>query len=85
MSLNTITELAPISPSLKQNWTDLNKDGRRMDKIIKICLKEFTKKENGHDLKLSYLDRLIKSTLAKEKLAITVLGVRAVLEEAKKR
>lgn len=84
MSLKPV-ELAPILPSLKQNWTDLNKDGRRMDRIIKICHKRFNNKNAPYEEQLAFLDRLIKCTQTKEKLAITVLGVRAVLEEAKKR
>lgn len=84
MSLNTV-QINPIEPTLKQNWTDLNKDGRRMDQIIRLCMTQFKKKENPYEMKLAFLDRLIKATQTKEKLAITVLGVRAVLEEAKKR
>jgi len=84
MSLNP-PEIAPILPDLKQNWTDLNKDGRRMDKIIRICMSEFTKKDRDMDTKLSYLDRALKATAMKEKLAVTVLGVRQALQEANKR
>ena len=83
MSQN-LSQINPIEPSLKQNWTDLNKDGRRMDKIIRKCMTEFTKKENNHDIKLAYLDRVIKATQTKEKLAITVLGVRDALINARK-
>lgn len=78
-------EITPILPDLKQNWTDLNKDGRRMDKIIKKCMTEFSRKENSFDIRLAFVDRVIKATQTKERLAITVLGVRHVLEEAKKR
>jgi len=84
MSLNT-PQLEPILPTLKQNWTDLNKDGRRMDKIIRKCMTEFGRKENNHELRMAYVDRVIKATGEKHKLAITVLGVKAVLGEAKKR
>jgi hypothetical protein len=72
-------------PQIKQNWTDLNRDGRRMDKVIRICMTEFKKKDNPFEMRMSYADRLIKATQTKEKLAITVLGVKAVLDEAKKR
>jgi hypothetical protein len=85
MSLNPLVELAPILPDLKQNWTDLNKDGRRMDQIIRKCMTEFKKEEDMYERRLAFLDRLLKATQTKERLAITVLGVRTVLEEAKKR
>jgi hypothetical protein len=84
MSLNT-PQIAPILPTLKQNWTDLNKDGRRMDKIIRKCMTEFGRKENNHDTRLAYVDRVIKATQTKERLAMNVLGVKQALEEAKKR
>ena len=84
MSQN-ITVINPILPSPVQNWTDLNKDGKRMEKVIKICFTEFKKKENPFDMRMSYVDRMIKATTTKQSLAITVLGVKKSLEDAKKR
>lgn len=87
MSQNTpeLHTISKIPPSMKQNWTDLNKDGRRMDKIIKSCLTEYNKKDKEYEYRLAFLDRLLKCTTIKEKLARTVLGVDEVLAEAKKR
>jgi hypothetical protein len=84
MSLNTPIELTPITPSLKQNWTDLNKDGRRMDQIIRLCMTQIRKEDNPHEIKLSYMDRLFKATGTKHKLAMDVLGVKKILDEARK-
>lgn len=84
MSQNTV-QINPIEPTMKQNWTDLNKDGRRMEKIIKICYTEFKKTENPFDMRMSYVDRMIKATVTKQSLAITVLGVKKSLEDARKR
>ena len=83
MSLNP-PQLAPILPDLKQNWTDLNKDGRRMDHVIRLCMTEFKRKESNTDTRLAYLDRVLKATVVKERLAITVLGVRQTLSDAKR-
>jgi hypothetical protein len=84
MSLNTPQEITPIPPTLKQNWTDLNKDGRRMDQIIRLCMTQIKKKENDHDIILSYMDRLFRATGTKHKLALDVLGVKKILDEARK-
>ena len=84
MSLNPPV-IFTIPTDLKQNWTDLNKDGRRMDRIIRKCMSEFTSKTKGDDYKLAYLDRLLKATVTKQSLAITVLGVKKSLEDARKR
>lgn len=78
-------QIDPILPTVKQNWTDLNKDGRRMEKVIKKCITEFSRKENTVDIRLAFLDRAIKATTTKQSLAITVLGVKKSLEDAKKR
>jgi hypothetical protein len=64
-----------------ENWTDLNKDGKRMDRVIRACMTQFTKKENPHELKMVYLDRLLKATATKQKLAETVLGVKELLKQ----
>lgn len=75
-------------------WTDLNIDGRRLDTIIKQCYTkcQTPRKKRGaeglcrpdlpEDIKLAYMDRLIKATLAKHRLIETVLGVKQLLKEA---
>ena len=81
-------EIAPILPTSKQDWTDLNRDGRRLDKVIKICfkrIKDSTKKETDPAVVLGYIAALNRTTHEKTSLATTVLGIRQVLEEAKKR
>jgi len=44
---------------MNQNWTDLNKDGRRLNRIIRQ-LESKIKNETNDDMKLAYIDRLIK-------------------------
>jgi len=69
---------------MNTNWTDLNKDGRRLNRIIRQ-LKTRLKNETKDEMKLAYIDRIIKCTHEKSQLAQTVLGVREVLKEAKKK
>jgi len=69
---------------MEQNWADLNKDGRRLNRIIRQ-LESKIKNETNDELKLAYIDRLIKCTHEKTHLAEIVLGVKEVLKEAKKR
>jgi len=63
------------------SWTNLNLDGRRMDRIIKLCetmiRKETDKGDDklDNDIILAYIDRLIKSTHQKERLTDLVLGI----------
>jgi hypothetical protein len=82
MSLNPPAQI-PIPPSTKQNWTDLNRDGRRMDRIMKLCMGKFLNQEISDELRLAYVDRVLKCTEIKHRLAKTVLGVDEVLKEAK--
>ena len=69
---------------MEQNWTDLNKDGRRLNRIIRQ-LESKIKHEASDEMKLAYIDRIIKCTHEKFQLAQTVLGVKEILKEGKKR
>ena len=69
---------------MEQTWTDLNKDGRRLNRIIRQ-LESKIKNESSDELQLAYIDRIIKCTHEKSQLAQTVLGVKEILKEAKKK
>ena len=53
---------------MEQNWADLNKDGRRLNRIIRQ-LESKIKNETNDEMKLTYIDRLIKCTHEKVHLA----------------
>jgi len=55
----------------KNHWTDLDVDGRRLERCIKTAdtLMEKYIKEGDNDLALAWFDRLIKAS--NQKLAIT--------------
>ena len=62
----------------------MDKDGRRLNRIIRQ-LESKIKNETKDEMKLAYIDRIIKCTHEKSQLAQIVLGVKEVLKEAKKR
>ena len=64
-------------------WADLNRDGRRMESLIKQ-MNTKQKKEKVMSLKFSYINTMIKATVVKVGIAETVLNVNAILKEAKK-
>lgn len=65
-------------------WADLNRDGRRLERIIKQ-MDTKQAKEIDATLRFGYIDRLIKATHTKVAIAETVLNVKSVLKEAKKK
>lgn len=86
MSLKPL-QINPIFPTQTQNWTDLNRDGKRMDKVIKICYNRIlNKKEIPMDdaTIIGYISALVRVTHEKTNLVTTVLGVKQALEEYKK-
>jgi len=97
MSLESpeITTTNRIPESRKQNWTDLNLDGRKLTMIINDCFRKsygpmrLSKGEKrpdiDPDLYFAYVDRMIKAMATKEKLVRLVLGVDEVLKDAKSR
>jgi len=70
------------------SWYDLNRDGRRLEKLIK----EMSTKANNVDwenehavsIYLSYVDRIIKASALKVNVAETVLQIKQILAEARK-
>lgn len=83
-----VIQISPIFPSTVQNWTDLNRDGKRLDKVIKICYNRILNKkglEVDDAVILGYIAALNRTTHEKTNLVTTVLGVRQALEEYKKR
>jgi|SaaInlV_130m_DNA_2_1039683.scaffolds.fasta_scaffold126893_1 hypothetical protein len=66
-----------------QSWYDINKDGKRLNAVIKMM---WTKAQLEQDpsLQLAYIDRVIKATNSKVNIAETVLGIKQILAEAKK-
>ena len=70
------------------SWADLNRDGRRLEKIIKICEKNIeaeNRKTPIDDNRLfGYMDRLSRLTHNKAEIADLVLGVRKMLRKAEK-
>ena len=63
-------------------WTI--KDGRRLNRIIRQ-MESKIKNETNDEMKLAYIDRIIKVTHEKSQLAQTILDVKEILKEAKKR
>ena len=56
-------------------WHDIYTDGRRLEKIIRFCETMIFKKDIDEQLKLSYIDRMIKTTRQKVEIVDKVLGV----------
>jgi hypothetical protein len=61
-------------------WTNLNQDGRRLERIIKLCetnIKNQTTKDvaQDDDIVLAYIDRLIKATNQKTHVVDLVMGI----------
>ena len=70
---------------VKNHWSNLNIDGRRLEKIIKICETNIKNTNHGDDLVLAYMDRLIKATNQKSHIADLVLGISHLRKLAEKR
>ncbi len=64
-------------------WSDLNKDGIRLEKIIKFCNTMAMRESNDDMLCLAYIDRLLKATHQKTIVVETVLNVRKALQDVK--
>ena len=68
---------------MNTKWSDLNKDGRRLEGLIKHMNTKFWT-EPDIEIQLAYLDRLVRLTHQKMLLVDRVLGVKALLQEAAK-
>ena len=68
---------------MNTNWADLNRDGRRLERLIKWCESNL---ETELDLgrKFGYFDRLLKATHEKREIVDIVLGVKKLRKEAEK-
>jgi hypothetical protein len=71
-------------------WTNLNNDGRRLERIIKLCETNISKamgdnpSQTDHDLVLAYIDRLVKATTQKTHVVDLVLGISHLRKVAEK-
>ena len=79
----------PILPSSVQDWTDLNKDGKKLNKILNMCYTTITPRKGkeplDHTVILAYIQAITRLTHEKTNLVTTVLGVKEALAEYKKR
>lgn len=70
-------------------WYDLNKDGKRLEAIIKQMHSKMKKCDTDDPEQLSmyfaYADRLIRATGQKHSIAETVLNVKSFLQQARKK
>ena len=61
------------------SWTNLNADGRRLERIIKLCETMISKALNeeppNYDLVLAFIDRFNKTESQKVKVVDLVLGI----------
>ena len=69
---------------MSDNWLDLYRDGRRLNRIIRQ-METRLKNETDDSICLALIDRIIKCTHEKSQLAQIVLGVKELLKEGKKR
>ena len=60
-------------------WSDLNKDGRRLEALLKEMNTKFWL-EKDPSMQLSYIDRIIKATHEKVAIANSVLAVKQLLK-----
>lgn len=65
------------------DWTDLNRDGRRLETLIKMC-NSHVHSELDHARKLGYLDRLIKLTHQKKEIVEIIMGLKGMLTKLEK-
>ena len=69
---------------MSDNWLDLYRDGRRLNRIIRQ-METKLKNETDNDVALAFIDRIIKCTHEKVQIAQVVLGVKEILKEAKQK
>jgi hypothetical protein len=69
---------------VKNHWTNLNADGRRLERIIKLCETNIINIKGDDDLILAYIDRLIKATNQKSHIVDLVLGISHLRKVAEK-
>ena len=69
---------------MSDNWLDLYRDGRRLNRIIRQ-MESRLKNETEDDVCFALIDRIIKCTHEKAQIAHVVLGVKECLKESKRR
>ena len=69
-----------------RGWLDLDSDGRRMERIVRLCETEIAKniKDKNNDLVLAYIDRLIKASTMKLSIKDLVIGFKQLRRLAEK-
>lgn len=74
---------------VKTIWTDLDAQGRRMHKIVRLCdtmISELMESEDkDHTLIMSYIDRLVKTSSHQAHLTDMVLNLSMLKKLAEKR
>jgi len=68
-----------------ENWSDIYRDGIRLEKIIKFCGTMIFKKDIDEQLKLSYIDRMIKSIHQKLEIAKIRFDIEGIVKSYKKK
>jgi len=73
---------------VKSAWTDLDCDGRRLERVIKFCETMLNKELKGeklnHDIILAYIDRIVKATATKVQLTDMLMGIKVLRRLAEK-
>ena len=65
---------------MTNSWDNIYTDGRRLEKIIRFCETMIFKKDIDEQLKLSYIDRMIKATRQKVEIMDKVLAVEHIVK-----
>lgn len=72
-----------------RNWTDIDVQGRRMNKIVKLCESMISnligEKEQNHDLILAYIDRLVRTSSHQAHLTDMALNLSLLRKLAEKK
>ncbi len=66
---------------MNTNWADLNRDGRRLERIIKHME---TKYKNNPGLELAYINTLVKLTHEKREIVELVMSVKMLVKKLEK-
>ena len=78
-----------MNSNADRHWANLNNDGRRVERITKLCdtmiTKELDKEDYDNDIILAYIDRLLKAEATKTKIADIVLGITSLRKELERK
>ena len=71
---------------MRSSWLDLDKDGRRMERICKLCESHIAMymEQKNPDLVLAFIDRLIKASHMKLQTQDLVIGLKQLRRLAEK-